>query len=223
VRHERPRWEAAPLSPIGRYELKALLVGLCALFLVTQAAAAASGAEGSRKAPSAEREDRPVSIDRRLEQKLATARRFRGTIRFFHTHRSLLSSGEQRAVAREALSNAQRRLARATKEIAYYRRLIRQRDARLAAHRLAKAPPRVVIQEVFGRYAAQAVNVAWCESRLATTARNGQYLGLFQMGSSERRLFGHGHTAHEQALAAHRYFVRSGRDWSPWSCRWAAS
>ena len=61
--------------------------------------------------------------------------------------------------------------------------------------------------------------MAWCESRLDTTAQNGQYLGLFQMGSSERRLFGHGDTAHEQAVAAHRYFVRSGRDWSPWSCR----
>ena len=28
-----------------------------------------------------------------------------------------------------------------------------------------------------------------------------------------------GESTHEQALAAHRYFVRSGRDWSPWSCK----
>jgi hypothetical protein len=42
------------------------------------------------------------------------------------------------------------------------------------------------------------------------------------MGSYERSLFGHGSTAHDQALAAHRYFVRSGRDWSPWGCGWAA-
>ncbi len=42
--------------------------------------------------------------------------------------------------------------------------------------------------------------------------------------ASGRRAFaGHGDTAHEQAVAAHRYFVRTGRDWSPWSCRWAAS
>jgi len=164
-----------------------------------------------------------VSLDRRLEQKLAAARRFRGTIRYFETHRSLLSSGEQRAIAREALSTARTRLARTTREIGYYRRLIRERTARREARGLAKAPPRVAIRAVFGRYADQAVDVAWCESRLTTTARNGQYLGLFQMGSSERRLFGHGDTAHEQALAAHRYFVRSGRDWSPWSCRWAAS
>ena len=39
------------------------------------------------------------------------------------------------------------------------------------------------------------------------------------MGSSERTLFGHGNTALEQAVAAHRYFVASGKDWSPWSCK----
>ena len=81
-----------------------------------------------------------------------------------------------------------------------------------------------VIGSVFGpRYARQAVRVAWCESRLTTTARNGQYRGLFQMGSWERRRFGHGSTAQAQARAAHRYFVVTGRDWSPWSCRHAAT
>jgi hypothetical protein len=89
---------------------------------------------------------------------------------------------------------------------------------RLAA--LQKAPPRRAICHVFGRrYCSQAIRVARCESRLRTTARNGQYLGLFQMGSSERRLFGHGRSAFEQSKAAHRYFVYSGRDWSPWSCK----
>ncbi len=76
---------------------------------------------------------------------------------------------------------------------------------------------------MFGSYCQEALAVAWCESRHSTTAQNGQYLGLFQMGSYERRLFGHGSTALAQALAARRYFVRSGRDWSPWACRWAAS
>ena len=74
---------------------------------------------------------------------------------------------------------------------------------------------------MFGPYCQQAIDVAWCESRLSTTAQNGQYLGLFQMGSNERRLFGHGDTALDQAVAAHRYFMNSGRDWSPWSCRYA--
>jgi hypothetical protein len=163
-----------------------------------------------------------ATLETRLELKLDAARRHRGTIRFFENHRSLLRSGETMAIAREALSRAQRGLERVTREAAYYRRLLRERDARLEVRRLAAASPRTAIRAVFGRYAEQALEVAWCESRLTTTAQNGQYLGLFQMGSSERRLFGHGTTAYAQSLAAHRYFVRSGRDWSPWSCRWAA-
>jgi hypothetical protein len=79
--------------------------------------------------------------------------------------------------------------------------------------------PKFAIAWVFGEYKYQAYDVAWCESRFSIWAENGQYLGLFQMGSSERRLFGHGNTAVEQAKAAHRYFVTSGRDWSPWQCR----
>jgi hypothetical protein len=96
---------------------------------------------------------------------------------------------------------------------------VHTRDAR----RLAAMPPKSAICSVFGDYCQEAVAVAWCESRLQPTAQNGQYLGLFQMGSYERRLFGHGESAREQAVAAHHYFVRSGRDWSPWSCGWAAS
>lgn len=81
----------------------------------------------------------------------------------------------------------------------------------------------LVICDVFGdRYCGEALRVAWCESRLHPAARNGQYRGLFQMGSSERRIYGHGPDARTQSRAAYRYFVNSGRDWSPWSCRWAA-
>lgn len=78
------------------------------------------------------------------------------------------------------------------------------------------------ICRVFGRYCSQALRVSWCESRWLTTAQNGQYLGLFQMGYWERRTYGHGSTAEAQSRAALRYFRASGRDWSPWSCRWAA-
>lgn len=80
----------------------------------------------------------------------------------------------------------------------------------------------IAIRLVFGPYRHEALGVARCESRFSTTAQNGQYLGVFQMGSSERALYGHGVDALSQAIAAHRYFVRSGRDWSPWTCRWAA-
>jgi hypothetical protein len=75
------------------------------------------------------------------------------------------------------------------------------------------------IRRVFGSYWQQAIAVARCESGLSVWAQNGQYLGLFQMGSSERSLYGHGSTAYAQAIAAHRYFVASGRDWSPWQCK----
>lgn len=107
-----------------------------------------------------------------------------------------------------------------------YLRWIRHLWAERADHlwhlRLSLTSSEGAIRYVFGRYADQALRVSWCESRLQTTASNGQYLGIFQMGSSERAKYGHGSSALAQARAAYRYFVASGRDWSPWSCRWAA-
>lgn len=44
-------------------------------------------------------------------------------------------------------------------------------------------------------------------------------LSMFQMGTRERRLYGHGPDPWKQAKAAHRYYVSSGRDWSPWECQ----
>lgn len=76
-----------------------------------------------------------------------------------------------------------------------------------------------IIRQVFGRYGDQAVAVSKCESGLTTTATNGQYLGLFQMGYYARGRYGHSSNAWGQARAAYRYFVDSGRDWSPWSCK----
>ena len=52
--------------------------------------------------------------------------------------------------------------------------------------------PEKAICHVFGSYCEQALQVARCESGLRTCAQNGQYLGMFQMGSNERPLFGHG-------------------------------
>ena len=195
--------------------LRALLVGLCTFVLVTQAAAAAKWDQPANAPRKAKQEHRADTLEKRLERKLATARKHRSVIRFFRNHRRLLSSSEQSAVARSSLQRAERGLARTTKQIAALRRALRAR----AARRNANAPPKAAICDVFGRYCKQAVAVAWCESRLQTTAQNGQYVGLFQMGSHERRLFGHGSTAYRQAVAAHKYFVRSGRDWSPWSCK----
>lgn len=200
--------------------LRALLVGLCACVLVAQAAAAAKQDPQPTTAPSKAKQERSApTLDGRLAQKLAAARKYRGTVAFFKRDRQLLSSATHRENAARALEHAQRRLAQLEGTIAAIRRAIHTRDAR----RRAALPPRAAICEVFDSYCDEAVAVAWCESRLTTTAQNGQYRGLFQMGSYERSLFGHGATAHQQATAAHRYFVLSGRDWSPWGCRWAAS
>ena len=51
-----------------------------------------------------------------------------------------------------------------------------------------------VICKVFGRYCSQALAVARCESGWSYSlyASNGQYQGMFQMGSSERSRYGHG-------------------------------
>jgi hypothetical protein len=65
----------------------------------------------------------------------------------------------------------------------------------------------------------QAIRVAKCESSLNIYAVNGQYFGLFQMGINERLTYGNIPTARGEARAAHKYFVASGRDWSPWSCK----
>jgi hypothetical protein len=70
-----------------------------------------------------------------------------------------------------------------------------------------------------------AISVAKCESGkywyegTPFWARNGQYRGMFQMGSWERATYGHGPDPWKQAFAAHRYYVASGRDWSPWECK----
>jgi hypothetical protein len=193
--------------------------------VATQSAAAAKGdptassgttakAAPSRQAAKPER--RAVPLEVRLERKLEAAKKYRSVIRFFTNHRRLLSSSDSGQKARKVLRRAERRLAGATRTIGWIRHAIERRDAR----RLAKAPPRRAICAVFGRrYCRQAISVSWCESRHSTTAENGQYLGLFQMGWSERQIYGHGSTAHAQAVAAHRYFLVSGRDWSPWSCK----
>lgn len=80
--------------------------------------------------------------------------------------------------------------------------------------------PRAAILAVFGPvYGPGAIVVATCEGGLRPNAENGQYRGTFQMGSSERARFGHSSSVLGQARAAYRYFVASGRDWSPWQCR----
>ena len=78
---------------------------------------------------------------------------------------------------------------------------------------------RAIERHFGGRYTWQAIKVSFCESGWRTTARNGQYLGLFQMGRWARGRYGHGTTADIQAKAASALFRASGKDWSPWECK----
>lgn len=96
-------------------------------------------------------------------------------------------------------------------------------DARGRALTPAQERARQAVLDVWPKaYEQAALAVAWCESRWYRSAKNGQFLGIFQMGAHERRTYGHGTGAYAQARAALRYFRATGSDWSPWSCRWAA-
>ena len=158
-------------------------------------------------------------LERRLAVHSKTLQKSRSTVRFFRNHKWLLSDTRIRVRAKREFSRNLRTVKVSTRRITAVRAAIDrlQRTRQLAAVR--RATPQEVICDVFGRYCDQALQVARCESGLRTTAQNGQYLGLFQMGSAERSLFGHGASAEVQAKAAWRYFTRSGRDWSPWSCK----
>lgn len=81
------------------------------------------------------------------------------------------------------------------------------------------ADPVQAILAVFGPRGWEAVSVARCETggTFNVYARNGQYLGLFQMGAYARSRYGHGWTALAQARAAYRYFRVAG--WAPWACK----
>lgn len=78
---------------------------------------------------------------------------------------------------------------------------------------------KATIRCVFKAHGEAAISVAKCESGLSTTARNGQFYGIFQMGENERATYGDGSTALAQSQAAHKYFIASGSDWSPWQCK----
>lgn len=83
------------------------------------------------------------------------------------------------------------------------------------------AATRAAVYAIFGPYADQAISVVKCETggTYSPWAKNGQYLGTFQMGSHERATYGDGNDVWTQARAAYVYFIVSGRDWSPWTCK----
>ncbi len=142
--------------------MRALLVGLLAFVLVTQAAAAAMQAHSTPTPRKASVAKPAPTLDQQLERKLVAIRKYRGTIRFFKTHRTLLST-DHRAAAGSKLAYAERRVRQLEKTIAVLRSRVRARDAR----RFAAMPPKAAICSVFGSYCDEAVAVARCESRLS--------------------------------------------------------
>lgn len=74
----------------------------------------------------------------------------------------------------------------------------------------------------FKSHCGEALRVAFCESRFNVWARNGQYVNVFQMGLRERHRYGWhvaGSSPWVAARAAYRYFISTGKDWSPWQCK----
>jgi hypothetical protein len=179
--------------------------GLCALILLVVPAAAQSQPDSD--------------LGARLARHVQTMKRDQQVLRFFETHGWLLADPRFEREARRQVSLHRASLASARARADAAKAALRGRTEERRLELVAAATPQQVICDVFGSYCREALAVAHCESRFRTEAQNGQYLGLFQMGSNERRLFGHGSTPDAQARAAHRYFVSSGRDWSPWSCK----
>jgi hypothetical protein len=66
----------------------------------------------------------------------------------------------------------------------------------------------------------QVMQVVNCETggTYSVHVQSGQFLGLFQMGNYARSRYGHGYTVWSQAVAAHRYFLDSGRSFRAWQC-----
>ncbi len=194
-----------PCPRDGGQILKALATGACALILLVLPATAQSQSD--------------ADLGAQLTRHVKTMKKDRQVLQFFSAHRWLLSDPRFSVAAKRefrlhtvSLARTQRKAVAAKRALAH-----RATTRRLAALQLAS--PQAVICRVFGANCREALAVSRCESGLQTAAQNGQYLGLFQMGTNERQLFGHGPSALEQARAAYRYFVASGRDWSPWSCQ----
>lgn len=187
-----------------------MLIGLCAASLcATPVVASASSSAASTRQMI-------------IRPPVPSLRKSASVVRFFEHHPRLLGDPRFRKAANRRLTSARSALARARADAARARARIerseRETEQRRLMAQVARSPVKAICY-AFGDYCDQALRVARCESGYRTTARNGQYLGIFQMGESERRLFGHGETALQQARAAYRYFVKSGRDWSPWSCK----
>jgi hypothetical protein len=166
------------------------------------------------------------ALNARLASHVEKLEHSRTVVRFFHNHRWLLRDPRFEREARRQLTHHTSRVRTVERHVAAIRDELRERRAAIRARKAARRRATAALQTptgaicaVFKGHCREALAVARCESNFRTSAQNGQYLGLFQMGSFARGLYGHGSSALSQARAAYRYFVESGRDWSPWSCK----
>ena len=184
-------------------------MGACALILLIVPATAQSQSD--------------ADLGAQLTHHLSTMKKDQQVLRFLQSHKWLFSDPRFSVSAKRQLRIHTLSLARTKRKAAAAKRVLAQHARhRAQVRRLAAvqaATPRNVICRVFADRCQEALAVSRCESGWRTDAQNGQYLGLFQMGSNERRIFGHGPSAVEQAVAAHKYFIASGSNWGPWSCK----
>jgi len=180
-------------------------MGACALILLVLPATAQSQSD--------------PSLGAQLTRHLSTMKKDRQVLRFIQSHRWLLQDPRFATSARRELRLHTKRLAETLKRANLARRELARRAQVRTLAAVQVATPQNAICQAFGSYCREALAVSRCESGLRTDAQNGQYVGLFQMGANERRLYGDGPSAIAQATAAHRYFVASGRGWGPWSCK----
>jgi hypothetical protein len=147
----------------------------------------------------------------------------RKAVRFYRgrylTHRAKMGAGRPQSHQAQASCSLSRWLVEVWRDRAYIARRTLEIKAELRRQLLSN--PTEAILHVFGPYGDEALRVASCESGRGVSAQNGQYLGMFQLGSWERSKYAtDGYTTPlQQTRAAWRYFVASGKDWSPWECK----
>lgn len=90
--------------------------------------------------------------------------------------------------------------------------------AAATSNRSAYAAARAAVCHYFGANCGMAMQIVNCETGGTYTpwASNGQYLGMFQMGSAARKQYGHGSNVWAQAKAAFALF--RDRGFEPWLC-----
>lgn len=196
------------------------------------AAVSLSGAAGARP-------DRPTRSER--PQGAVTAR-VAGLRNSIAGHRSATWRLQDRVDARHTPSSHMERRTRSVAFLGWLNRfwIHKQHRAYLASRAAVGSVPHVICATFHGQTVhvgsggyvaascAEALHIAWGESRDTTTAENAYgYAGLFQLGVGERATYGlHRRvrdrlvllyrTAYEQTRAAFNLF--RARGWEPWTC-----